>query len=144
MPEHDFGTWISDIVDHGFTRLTLYASHDDRALQAGWWREWGTTLAGYSAKVDEPLTHRGMQSIDITQAASGDLTDLNHDVFASNPVISEDIRQLVHNGTRLTPERRLPGLLHERCPSGALPYWYYEPPKAGSLAVASVSEPRCN
>ncbi len=125
VPENDFNAWLDDIVAHGGSRITLYASSVDRAMQVGWFREWGTTLAGYSGK-GVPLVHAGMQSIDITKAASGDVTDLNHDVFASNPVMSEDIRQILQGGSRRPPELRLPTLLSRKGGAASLPYWFYE------------------
>ena len=126
VPEDDFNAWLDDIVGHGGSRITLYASSVDRAMQLGWLREWGTTLAGYSQN-GVPLVHAGMHSIDITKAASGDFTDVNHDVFASNPVMSEDIRQILQGGSQRSPELRLPTLLSRKSGSAALPYWFYEP-----------------
>jgi esterase/lipase superfamily enzyme len=128
VPERDFEAWLDDIVAHGGSRLTLYASSVDRAMQVGWYREWGTTLAGYTSR-GAPLVHAGLQSIDISKAASGDLLDLNHDVFASNPVMSEDIRQLLQSGSRLAPDRRLPTLVpkYAGAGTGAPAYWSYEP-----------------
>ena len=111
---------------YGFSRLTLYASAVDRAMQVGWFREWGTTLAGFTTK-GVPLLHAGLQSIDISKAASGELIDLNHDVFASNPVMSEDIRQLLQSGSQLAPERRLTTLVPKDSGAGTSRYWSYEP-----------------
>ena len=59
--------------------------------------------------------------------ASGDLLDLNHDVFASNPVMSEDIRQLLQSGSQLAPERRLTTLVPKDSGAGTSRYWSYEP-----------------
>jgi esterase/lipase superfamily enzyme len=127
VPEAEFNQWLDDIVGQGVGHITLYASQVDRALEAGWFREWGTTLAGYSSR-GVPLTHAHMQSIDITKGASGDLLDMNHDVFASNPVMSEDIRQLLQSGSQRTPDQRLPTLLPKKGGAGVPLYWSYEPP----------------
>jgi esterase/lipase superfamily enzyme len=127
VPERDFAAWIDDIAEHGGGRITLYASAVDRALQVGWFREWGTTLAGYVSG-GVPLLHPHVQSIDITQAASGDTADLNHDVFASNPVMSEDIRQILQLGSHTEPDVRLPGLL-TKCGSPGEQFWVYTPPR---------------
>jgi esterase/lipase superfamily enzyme len=127
VPEREFDAWLDAIVGHGFSRLTLYASAVDRAMQVGWFREWGTTLAGFTTK-GVPLLHAGLQSIDISKAASGELIDLNHDVFASNPVMSEDIRQLLQSGSQLAPERRLTTLVPKDSGAGTSRYWSYEPP----------------
>lgn len=124
VPERDFSAWIDDLTAHGGSRITLYASAVDRALQVGWFREGITTFAGYSVN-GVPLLHAGVQSIDITKAASGEIRDLNHDVFASNPVMSEDIRQILQNGSQRVPESRLPGLLVRRERAGSQPYWAY-------------------
>lgn len=91
-------------------------------------REW-SSLAGYSV-LGVPLLHPAVQSIDISRASSGDVTDLNHDVFASNPVMSEDIRQLLQAGPRRDPNLRLPGIVSAVKAPGSLPYWTYAPKAA--------------
>ena len=53
--------------------------------------------------------------------------ELNHDVFASNPVMTEDMRQLLQQPQRLRPDQRLPLL---RCRAGEgdkQVYWFYDP-----------------
>lgn len=126
VPESEFRGLLDDIVAHGGARITLYASKVDWALRVGRWREWRTTLAGYSS-AGVPLCHPGLQSIDITKGASGERFDLNHDVFASNPVMSEDIRQILQGGSMRPPDVRLPGLF-ARGICGQAPYWSYDPP----------------
>jgi esterase/lipase superfamily enzyme len=125
VPEREFASWLDVIVTHGVNRITLYASAIDVAMWAGFVRE-RTALAGFSSR-RIPLTHAGMESIDITKGASGELFDLNHDVFASNPVMSEDIRRLLIGGPRLSPEERLRPLVVKRERADAAPYWVYEP-----------------
>ena len=126
VPEADFAAWLDSIVAHGIDHFTLYASSADVAMKAGWFREWGTTLAGYAAN-GVPLLHEHVQSIDITKAAAPGLMELNHDVFASNPVMSEDIRQVLQQGSQRPPDQRLATLKLQRGPNDPLPHWSYEP-----------------
>jgi esterase/lipase superfamily enzyme len=126
VPEADFAAWLDSIVAHGIDRFTLYASSADVAMKAGWFREWGTTLAGYAAN-GMPLLHDRVHSIDITKAAAPGLMELNHDVFASNPVMSEDIRQVLQQGSQRPPDRRLSTLKLQRGPHDPVPHWSYEP-----------------
>jgi esterase/lipase superfamily enzyme len=126
VPEADFGKWLDTIVGHGIDRITLYASAVDRAMWAGWAREWGTTLAGYAAG-GVPLLHAHVQSIDITKAASPSLMELNHDVFASNPVMTEDMRQVLQAGSRRPPDSRLPTLRPQPLGGNPRAYWSYVP-----------------
>jgi len=126
VPEADFAAWLDRIVAHGIDRFTLYASSADVAMKAGWLREWGTTLAGYAAN-GVPLLHDHVHSIDITKAAAPGLMELNHDVFASNPVMSEDIRQVLQQGSQRPPDRRLDTLKLQRGPHAPLLHWSYEP-----------------
>ncbi len=79
-----------------------------------------------------PFTHPGVESIDISEAgAAFGLThfELNHDVFTANPVMLEDMRQLLQNGTR-PPEKRMPAL--ERRDG----FWYYRQSGTGARATA--------
>lgn len=129
VPEADFGKWLDTIVGHGIDRITLYASAVDRAMWAGWAREWGTTLAGYAAG-GVPLLHAHVQSIDISKAANPGLLELNHDVFASNPVMTEDMRQVLQSGSRRPPDSRLPTLRPQPLGGNPRAYWSYLPPAA--------------
>ncbi len=105
-------------------RFTLYASALDKALWAGRFREGGKVLAGYIV-AGRPLVLPGLQSIDVSAAGSLGLKNLNHDVFASNPVMMEDIRQLLRTGRR-PPDQRLAVLRPQ--PSPEQPeFWRYEP-----------------
>ena len=110
----------------GLNHFTLYASSRDKALLAGFYREFGTTLAGF-VTADEPIIHTGMQSIDVSEAGnSQDSTNLNHDIFATNPVVTEDLRQLLQKATR-PPDKRLPNVVTRTAKSGAM-FWYYRGP----------------
>ncbi|MEP6739632.1 MAG: alpha/beta hydrolase [Caldimonas sp.] len=130
VPEAAFSAWLDSIVGHGMDHVTLYASAADKAMWAGWAREGLTTLAGYSSS-GVPLLHEHMQSIDITQAANPGVIEMNHDVFASNPVMTEDMRQVLQLGSQRSPETRLPTFKLQRNRSGAQAYWFYEPVAAG-------------
>jgi len=50
----------------------------------------------------------------------------DHDVFASNPVMSEDIWRLLQADSSSVPDVRLPGRFR-RCGSEQRPYWTYDP-----------------
>ena len=111
----------------GPRRFTLYASSHDRALQAGYIREYGTTLAGYVAAA-EPVLHRALDSIDVSEAGNvAKASDFNHDIFATNPAVTEDIRQLLQRGVR-PPGDRLPNLKERRTGSGDV-FWVYRRPQ---------------
>jgi esterase/lipase superfamily enzyme len=123
VPETEFIKWIDELARRGLDRFTLYASAGDKALMVGSWREGATTLAGRVA-TGEPLMHANVQSVDVSEAGSDVLVDLNHDIFASNPVVSEDIRQLLQNGIR-PPHNHLSTLEKRSSKTGANSYWYY-------------------
>lgn len=122
VPVPEFTGRLDELQGHGLQRVTLYASADDRALKAGFVAERFTALAGY---VDDglPVQHPILQSIDIT--LSGGINFLDHDVFASNPVMMEDIRQLLQTGTR-PPHRRAAHFVARPSESVAR-YWQYVP-----------------
>ena len=94
-------------------------------MWAGWFGEHAKTLAGFSSDGRPPL-HDGVQSIDISKAASPGLLAMNHDVFTSNPVMNEDMRQLLQKGRQTPPDQRLPVLKARRAGAGP-DYWVYEP-----------------
>ena len=76
----------------------------------------------------EPVLHRGLDSVDVSEAGNiGDRLDYNHDIFATNPVVTEDMRQLLQTGTR-PPDRRLPNLVAKTGASGAS-FWVYKRPE---------------
>lgn len=122
VPVREFTEWLGELQGHGLQRVTLYASADDRALKAGFLAERLTVLAGY---VDDglPVQHPILESIDIT--ASGGINFLDHDVFASNPVMMEDIRQLLQTGVR-PPHKRAAHFVARPSESDAR-YWQYTP-----------------
>lgn len=129
VPVQEFNGWLDALAASGCAaRFTLYASKADKAMWAGFLREGFTTLAGYASN-GAPLLHRHVQSIDISRAAQGEVLDLNHDVFASNPVMSEDIRQLLQTGSKRDPQARLPTIMAVSTCTGAdaIPWWSYDP-----------------
>lgn len=125
VPRDEFSKWIDELGRHGLRRFTLYASATDKALRVGYWREGLTVLAGY-VESGEPLLNANVQSIDVSEAGTIGLTNLNHDVFTSNPVMTEDMRQLLQTGQR-PPHKRIPTLDQRSTKSGAGTYWYYRP-----------------
>jgi esterase/lipase superfamily enzyme/tetratricopeptide (TPR) repeat protein len=90
---------INPDADHKFT---LYASRGDWALWlSGLFR--GLARAGYISK-DQPLIAPGVDTIDITSAGTS-LFDLNHDLYASNPILVADIRRIIEKG-EWPPDKR--------------------------------------
>jgi esterase/lipase superfamily enzyme len=105
-------------------RYTLYASSHDRALYTGYFREFGTNLAGFVSN-GAPALHRGLDSIDVSEAGNiGDRLDYNHDIFATNSVVTEDMRQILQTGVR-PPDKRLPNLV-AKPGAGGVTFWTYK------------------
>jgi esterase/lipase superfamily enzyme len=121
VPQREFGAAIDALAGRA-KGLTLYASKTDKAMWAGFVRERLTVLAGYASD-GKPLLHPSIASIDLTEAGVPGLLNLNHDVFAANPVMTEDMRALLQNGKR-DPGKRVPTLK----PCGKPPiYWSHTP-----------------
>lgn len=129
VPQADFTNWLDTVSKQGIRRITLYASSADPALWAVWLRERATSLAGYASS-GVPLWHPSVQSIDLSQVSQPGLLQLNHDVFASNPVMAEDIRQMLQPGPQRLPSQRVPLMKAQRNPGEGKAYWSYEPPAA--------------
>jgi esterase/lipase superfamily enzyme len=123
VPKGEFAALIDRAAANGINSFTLYASKSDKAMWVGAIRE-GSTLAGFAAN-GQPLLHPKVQSIDLSMAGSSGMTDLNHDVFTSNPVMTEDIRQLLSGGRQRTPNERLP-LLRCSLHADGVRYWRYD------------------
>jgi len=103
--------------------MTLYASANDKALVAS------RSAAGKPRAGDvfngEPILIPNIESIDVS-AIGAEMFGLNHNTFASNRSLIDDIGRLVFSGVR-PPHQRSPQI---RCvPEGpALPdYWRYVP-----------------
>jgi len=97
--------------------FTLYASRGDWALRLSEWL-WGQARAGYIGK-DTPLIAPGIDTIDIT-AAGTSLFALNHDLYASSPILVADMRRILQSGAR-PPDKRTKAF--ERVDSKAGGYW---------------------
>jgi esterase/lipase superfamily enzyme len=121
----DFADRIKGLVGAGFGHLTLYASQNDVALRAGFVRELGTTLAGYITG-GTPLVAAGLDTIDVSEGGN-ETFEFNHDVFAANAALIDDIRQLLRTSTR-PPGSRLKQLVSRTADNGST-YWYYVAPK---------------
>lgn len=121
-----FNAAIEGLDPAGTGRFTLYASGRDKALLAGFYREYGTALAGF-VSAGEPVVHARIDSIDVSEAGNtAETTNLNHDVFATNPIVTEDMRQLLQLGTR-PPGKRLPNMEQRTTRAGAV-FWKYRTP----------------
>ena len=71
--------------------ITLYVSADDRALWLSSWLK-ARPRAGYVNGAPVPV--KGAETIDITGVPSASLFALNHDVYASTPLIVGDMRAI--------------------------------------------------
>ena len=125
VPTADFLKWLDTIAGRGAVSFTLYASAADKAMWVGWLGEHGNALAGFSAE-GRPPRHPSVQSIDISKAARPGFREMNHDVFTSNPVMNEDMRQLLQKGRQTPPDQRL-SVLKARHDASGPDYWVYEP-----------------
>jgi esterase/lipase superfamily enzyme len=95
--------------------VTLYASASDRALWfSGWLRD--RARAGYIKGLPAVIT--GSETIDITDAGTN-VFALNHDIYASNPILVGDMRGILQ-GHR-PPEKRTKELKRFDTEQG--PYW---------------------
>jgi esterase/lipase superfamily enzyme len=104
----------------GFVRgVTLYASANDRALQASK-RFWGGDRAG---EVPEggPIILQGLDTIDVTNTST-DMFSLGHSGYAETTELINDIQLLLQTGER-PPKQRVPILETVNTASGD--YWRY-------------------
>ena len=81
--------------------FTLYASRGDWALWASGLIR-GEARAGFIG--DKALIVAGVETIDVTDAGTG-YFGLNHDVYASNPVLVEDMKRIFKD-RKHPPDRR--------------------------------------
>lgn len=124
VPVSECAVWLDDIAASAVSadvRLTLYAAQNDKAMWAGRWADRGV-LAGYCAG-GRPFRHAIVDSIDITAAAGADRFGLRHDVFTANPVMTDDMRQLLQYGRAKAPDVRVPVLRPVRDEQGC--FWRY-------------------
>jgi esterase/lipase superfamily enzyme/Tfp pilus assembly protein PilF len=104
-------------------KFTLYAARADWALRiSGWLR--GNARAGYVSK-DQPLIVKGVDTIDITSAGTS-LFDMNHDLYASNPILVGDIRRIIEKG-EWPPDKRTKEFEQVSSKDGT--YWRLLPPQ---------------
>jgi esterase/lipase superfamily enzyme len=100
--------------------LTVYASAADKALWVSKWL-WGRPRVGYITG-DGPTLIDGVDTIDITKAGMR-LFSINHDVYASSPIIVADMRSiLVGSGA---PHERTKEFGAVKLPNKGQ-YWRYE------------------
>ena len=97
---------------------TLYASTKDRALGLSGWLS--GEKAGGTASV-----FPGVETIDVTAAGSSFL-GLNHDIYATNPAIFNDMRLVLEFGTHPPDKRSV--LFQPKATHGGT-YWLYRPPE---------------
>jgi hypothetical protein len=90
---------------------------------SGWLR--GLARAGYISS-DQPLIVPGVDTIDITDAGTN-LFALNHDTYASNPIIVDDMRRIIEESER-PPDKRTKEF--EPVPSKDGAYWRLTLPRA--------------
>jgi esterase/lipase superfamily enzyme/Tfp pilus assembly protein PilF len=83
-----YAQFAAKAMDRG-AHVTLYVSADDKALWLSSWLK-SRTRAGYVNGTPVPIT--GAETIDITGVPSATFFALNHDVYASTPVIVGDMR----------------------------------------------------
>lgn len=98
--------------------LTVYASAADKALWISEWL-WGRQRVGYIAS-DGPALITGVDLIDITSASMA-IFAINHDVYASSPIVVADMRSILL-GER-PPDRRTKEFSKVSSKKGK--YWIY-------------------
>lgn len=113
--------------------MTLYASSNDRALQASGILTLGESPAG-GVPSSGPLIMAGLDTIDVS-LANTDFFSLNHSTFADRAQLLTDIRGLLEKGTR-PPSARLPAYHAVSIPNGGT-YWRFEPDGATTVTGSS-------
>lgn len=88
-------------IRSGGGNLTVYASAADKALWFSKWL-WGRPRVGYIAE-DGPSLIAGVDLIDITSAGMA-IFAINHDVYASSPIVVSDMRRII--GGERPPDKR--------------------------------------
>jgi esterase/lipase superfamily enzyme len=103
--------------------LTLYASRSDRAMWASW------LWSGRGRAGGAPAVVSGIDTIDITGLGAS-LWNLNHGVYAGNPIVFGDIARLVQTGER-PPNKRTRH--YEPVETELGTYWRYRAPDTAHL-----------
>lgn len=123
VAQTEFQSQTAALAGH---KMTLYASAYDKALWISFLRNVsvraGTVRFGLLSS-GRPVITPGVDSIDVSDAGR-DYFNANHDVYASNPYVANDLRRLLQSGER-PPHRRSLGVLLER---GRQPeqYWVFQ------------------
>jgi esterase/lipase superfamily enzyme len=124
-PDVDCGRFVQAVTElqPHVGGVTLYASSADKALIAS--KIKAKAQRAGDIENGEPLIVQGVQSIDVT-AMGAELFGLNHNTFASNRSLIDDIALLVKAGLR-PPNERLAQIRAQ--PEGALQprFWRYAP-----------------
>jgi esterase/lipase superfamily enzyme/Tfp pilus assembly protein PilF len=114
--------------------FTLYASRGDWALwTSGLIR--GEPRAGFIG--DKALIVPGVETIDVTDAGTG-YFGLNHDVYAANPVLVEDMKRIFKD--RKHPPDQRTGTFVPVATNGGT-YWRYHRADAKTVASPRISVP---
>jgi esterase/lipase superfamily enzyme len=114
-----FENIAADLQKYG-RGLTLYASANDRAMQAARRVAGGIPRAG-DVPIEGPIIVEGIDTIDVTQT-SLDYLALNHSTYAEKSALLNDIGLLLQTGER-PPDKRIPIL--ELIESGKGKFWRY-------------------
>ncbi len=114
-----FENIAADLQKYG-RGLTLYASANDRAMQAARRVAGGIPRAG-DVPLEGPIIIEGIDTIDVTQT-SLDYLALNHSIYAEKSALLNDIGLLLQTGER-PPDKRIPIL--ELINSGKGKFWRY-------------------
>ena len=126
-PDIDQKQFKSDVRALGRSNITLYASSHDAALTLSWFKNLFSKRAGHVWRgilaSGGPVIAEGVESIDISEAGD-DVFAANHDVYATNPLVTEDLRKLLEKSLH-PPTARSPRFLQERKGERGAPYWYF-------------------
>jgi esterase/lipase superfamily enzyme len=114
-----FENIAADLQKYG-RGLTLYASANDRAMQAARRVAGGIPRAG-DVPLEGPIIIEGIDTIDVTQT-SLDYLALNHSIYAEKSALLNDIGLLLQTGER-PPDKRIPIL--ELIDAGKGKFWRY-------------------
>jgi hypothetical protein len=143
---HDSGAEFAEIILHSpdvakdrFSQVmaevsglgsgaTLYTASNDRAIALSRWI-WGERV--------DPTVFSGVETIDTTDAGSSFL-GLNHDLYVTNPVIFNDMRYMLKQGTH-PPDQRSAAFQSTATPAGTL--WRYRRSEAAAPVAAAVPMP---
>jgi esterase/lipase superfamily enzyme len=114
-----FENIAADLQKYG-RGLTLYASANDRAMQAARRVAGGIPRAG-DVPLEGPIIIEGIDTIDVTHT-SLDYLALNHSIYAEKSALLNDIGLLLQTGER-PPDKRIPIL--ELIDAGKGKFWRY-------------------